>query len=59
MYDGYKLPVETIWEEGEDFEYSKKSILAILKDQKVSLAKISLLFRSIIEDIEKNNPINY
>ena len=59
MYDGYKLPVETIWRSGTDFDHAKKAILAILKDQKVSLSEISLLFRSIIEDIEKNNPINY
>lgn len=59
MYDGYKLPAETIWKSGTDFDYAKKAILTILKDQKVSLAEISMLFRSIIEDIERNNPINY
>lgn len=59
MYDGYKLPVETIWRSDEGFDYAKKAILAILKDEKASLAKISFLFRCIIEDIEKNNPINF
>lgn len=59
MYDGYKLPIETMWKSGADFDCAKKAILAILKDQKVSLSEISLLFHSIIEEIERNNPINY
>lgn len=44
---------------GENLEYTKKAILAILKDQKVSLSKIRALFNDIIRDIEDNNPINY
>lgn len=44
---------------GEDMEYSKKEILTILKQQKVSLSKIRTLFNSILRDIEDNNPINY
>lgn len=43
---------------GEDLEYTKKAILAILKDQKVSLSKIRTLFNIIIEEIEDNNPIS-
>lgn len=43
---------------GEDIEYAKKAILAILKDQKVSLSKIRCLFNSILRDIEDNNPIS-
>lgn len=44
---------------GENMEYTKKTILTILKDQKVSLSKIRTLFDSILEDIEDENPINY
>lgn len=44
---------------GEDIDYSKKAILAILKDQKVSLSKVRCLFNSILRDIEDNNPINF
>lgn len=43
--------------DGEDFEYAKKEILAILKEQKVSLSKVRALFNDILEDIEDNNPI--
>ena len=46
-------------ESGEDMEYTKKTILTILKDQKVSLSKIRTLFDSILIDIEDKNPINY
>ena len=46
-------------ESGEDMEYTKKAILTILKDQKVSLSKIRTLFDSILIDIEDKNPINY
>lgn len=42
---------------GEDFDYSKKAILLILKDQKVSLSKVRCLFNNILKDIEDNNPI--
>lgn len=43
---------------GEDREHAKKAILAILKDQKVSLSKIRALFNDILRDIEDNNPIS-
>ena len=46
------------WHEGENFEYAKKAILSILKDEKVSLSKIRSLFNNILEYIEDNNPIN-
>ena len=42
---------------GEDLEHAKKAILAILKDQKVSLSKIRCLFNDILRDIEDNNPV--
>ena len=42
---------------GEDGDYARKAILAILKDQKVSLSKTRALFNHILEDIEDNNPI--
>lgn len=42
---------------GYDMEYVKKAILAILKDQKVSLSHTRSLFNHILEDIEDNNPI--
>ena len=43
---------------GENSEYAKEAILAILKDQKVSLSKIRCLFNSILRDIEDNNPVS-
>ena len=42
---------------GEDIDFTKKAILAILKDQKVSLSKIRCLFNSILREIEDNNPV--
>ena len=59
MIDGnlYRI-TEWNMELGEDREYAKKAILAILKDQKVSLSKIRALFNDILRDIEDNNPIN-
>jgi len=44
---------------GEDFDSTKKAILNILKDQKVSLSKTRTLFNKILEEIEDNNPIVY
>lgn len=43
---------------GEDFDKTKTEILRLLKDQKVSLAKIRFLFDNIITEIEENNHIN-
>lgn len=43
--------------EDEDYEFSKKAILEILKSQKVSLSKVRYLFNSILREIEDNNPI--
>ena len=50
--------VEWNKELGEDCDYVKKAILAILKDQKVSLSKVRCLFNNILRDIEDNNPIS-
>ena len=44
--------------ENKDSDYAKKAILAILKEQKVSLSKVRCLFNSILKDIEDNNPIS-
>lgn len=57
-YNTYRM-IEWNAELGEDMEYSKKEILKILKDQKVSLSKVRCLFNSILRDIEDNNPINF
>lgn len=43
---------------GEDFDRTKVEILRLLKEQKVSLAKIRFIFDDIITDIEENSPIN-
>lgn len=43
--------IEWNLELGEDVEYTKKAILAILKDQKVSLSKIRTLFNCILNEI--------
>ena len=42
---------------GEDIDFTKKAILVILKDQKVSLSKVRCLFNDILRDIEDNNPV--
>ena len=59
MIDGniYRT-VEWNKELGEDRDYAKEAILAILKEQKVSLSKIRALFNDILREIEDNNPIN-
>ena len=59
MIDGniYRT-VECNKELGENSDYAKKAILAILKEQKVSLSKVRCLFNSILKDIEDNNPIS-
>ena len=44
---------------GEDFEFAKKAILLVLKDQKVSLSKTRALFNCILNEIEDSNPITY
>lgn len=44
---------------GEDFDFAKKAILTILKEQKVSLSKTRTLFNKILEEIEDLNPITY
>lgn len=53
--DSYLLP----WNKdlGEDIENTKKMILLILKEQKVSSAKIRYIFQEILNDIDKNNPV--
>lgn len=60
MYEKYYIPREIPWcsESGKDFEHTKKEILNILKEQKVSLSEIRSLFHSIINEIEDKNPIN-
>ena len=57
--NNYNEPLMMPWnkELGEDYEHAKEMILLILKEQKVSLAKIRYLFYEILVDIEKNNPI--
>lgn len=42
---------------GENSEYAKKAILAILKGQKISLSKARCLFNNILIEIEDENPI--
>lgn len=43
--------------EVENWDYAKKAIITILKEEKVSLSKTRHLFNSILQDIERNNPI--
>ena len=52
MIDGniYRT-VEWNKELGEDRDYAKKAILAILKDQKVSLSKVRALFNDVLREI--------
>ena len=61
MCEKYCISRKSEWnkELGEDIDFTKKAILAILKDQKVSLSKIHFLFNCILQEIEDNNPINY
>ena len=56
-FNNYRM-IEWDMNKGEDFDFAKKAILAILKEEKVSLSKIRCLFNSILRDIEDNNPIN-
>ena len=55
------LPRMIEWQSdlGENFEHTKKAIITILKDQKVSLSKTRCLFFNILDEIEDKNPINY
>ena len=53
----FKTPREIVWGENEDFNYAKKAILSILKEEKVSLSKVRCLFNDILKDIEDNNPV--
>ena len=52
-------PLETFWDKslGEDYDFAKKAILIILKEQKVSLSKTRRLFHEILLEIEDKNPI--
>jgi len=43
---------------GENYEYTKKAILAILKEQKVSLSKVRCLFIDVLRDIEDKNIVS-
>lgn len=44
-------------ENGQNIESTKKAILDILKDQKVTLSQTEYLFDCILEEIKSNNPI--
>ena len=57
MFDDKQRMIEWNPLTGENHEYAKKAILAILKEQKVSLSKVRRLFKDILEDIEDNNPV--
>lgn len=54
-----KTPREIEWNIAlnEDFYGTKKKILNILKEQKVSLSKTRTLFNSILDEIEDDNPV--
>lgn len=56
MIDESKYRTE-LWDSRENFEYAKKAILTIIKEEKVSLSKIRHLFNTILREIEDNNPI--
>lgn len=58
MY-GIKEPrcIERDSEIDRAFKYTKKEILSVLKDQKVSLSRARTLFKDILDDIENNNVI--
>lgn len=53
------LPREMQWNISldENFDVTKKKILNILKEQKVSLSKTRALFNRILDEIEDLNPI--
>lgn len=57
-YD-YDNAREVYWNSdiGENIEDTKKAILNILKEQKVSLSKTRYLFHCILNEIEDENPI--
>lgn len=59
LYENYNIPRENHWYEnkGEDFETTKKKILSLLNEQKVSISKTRYLFHVILDEIEDDNPI--
>lgn len=60
MYDIQNEIREIEWNsEKENFEETKRAILVLLKEQKVSLSKIRRLFNSILIEIEDENPVTY
>ena len=46
------------WGDREAFETTKKEILSILKEQKVSLSNVRCLFNDILFEIEDKNPVS-
>lgn len=61
MYETYSNDfVICSWDidRGEDFYATKKAILTMLREQRVSLAKVKYLFNIILRDIEYENPIS-
>lgn len=60
MYDIQNGIREIEWNsKKENFEETKRAILVLLKEQKVSLSKIRKLFNSILIEIEDENPVTY
>ena len=51
-------PLTKEWGADKDFNFAEKAVIAILKDQKVSIAEARLLFNRILEDAEYFNPIS-
>lgn len=54
-YNKYKFDA---WEDDKKYEDTKKTILFILKGQKVSLSEVRYLFLHILEDIERHNLVD-
>ena len=46
------------WSNGDSLEHTKKEIISILREQKVSLSRTRFLFNLILEEIEDKNPIS-
>ena len=58
LHDCCNKPRELPWgRDSGEVEKTKKVILDILKEQKVSLSETRYLFHCILEDIEDKNPI--
>lgn len=56
-----KCEFDQMWhiENGQNIDETKKSILKMLEEQKITLSQTEYLFESLLYEIRCNNPITY